>query len=178
MKFFLLLFLCANPVLFAQEIAIQQVINQFQENHITTPQEKVFLHTDSEVYRIGDNLWYAAYLVNSSTNQSNDLSNVLYVELTNSKAKIILRQKIKLENGRGNGDFSIPDSLENGTYQLRAYTNWMLNFDLDFLFKKTISVVSPNTSFSSKTAVPSNLGPIAVDVQFFPEGGQFIASRF
>lgn len=175
MKFLLLLFLCANSFLFAQEITIHQVINQFQENHITTPQEKNFLHTDSEVYRIGDTLWYAAYLVNASTNKSNDLSNVLYVELINAQAEIILRQKIKLENGRGNGDFNIPDSLKNGTYQLRAYTNWMLNFNEVYLFKKTIFIVSPYTSSLPTTTAIPNLEPLALAVQFFPEGGQFIA---
>src|SRR5471032_50959 len=104
--------------------------------------EKVYLHTDRDVYTQGEDLWFKAYLVNAQNNKPISYSHNLYVELISPGLQITMRHALRLEDGLGNGDFKLPDTLSAGTYRLRAYTNWMRNFGDAFVFEKNIAVVS------------------------------------
>ncbi len=118
-----------------------------QKTKTTPPEiEKVYLHTDNNYYTVGESLWYKAYSVYAYTNQLFDHSKILYVELISPESKIISRNITNLEGGLGHGDFVLADSLgvKPGTYQLRAYTNWMRNYGDDFVFKKEIQIITPN----------------------------------
>lgn len=115
--------------------------------------EKVYLHTDRDVYAQGDTLWFKAYLVNAQDNKLTTSSGNLYVELLSpDSAKILVREIIRMESGLGNGDISLQDSLPPGRYQLRAYTNWMRNFGDNFVFEKSITIL--NLQASSAAAYP------------------------
>jgi hypothetical protein len=107
--------------------------------------EKVYLHTDRTHYTVGESLWYKAYCVYAYTNILFDNSKILYVELVSPESKIISRNVTRLEEGLGHGDMILSDSIgvKPGTYQLRAYTNWMRNYGDDFVFKKEIQIIAP-----------------------------------
>lgn len=102
--------------------------------------EKVYIHTDREHYAAGEDIWFKAYLVNAQLNTLINSSNNLYVELISTEAKIAERKVIRLDQGLGHGDFHLGDSIQGGTYSLRAYTNWMRNFGEKFIFEKEIQV--------------------------------------
>lgn len=154
--------------------------------------EKVYLHTDKSYYTIGESLWYKAYLVYAYTNVLFDNSNLLYVELISPESKIIARNITRIDSGLGHGDMMLTDSIgvKPGTYQLRAYTNWMRNFGDDFFFKKDIEIIANNdiiideqkkNSALSFKPNDKNLNNIPIDknenlinIQFFPEGGSLI----
>src|SRR5476651_524446 len=104
--------------------------------------EKAYLHTDRDVYAQGDTLWFKAYLVNAQDNTPINSSGSLHVELISPDAKIISSELIRLNNGLGNGDFGLADSLAAGKYHLRAYTNWMRNFGDNFIFDKEITILN------------------------------------
>ncbi len=131
--------------------------------------EKVYLHTDRSYYSGGEDLWFSAYLVNGkSTNLTSSSSN-LYVELISPKIEVIGRKIIRLDDGIGKGDFQLQDSLPSGWYKLRAYTNWMRNFDDDFLFQKDIYISSVIAEQVRKVDIVQNRM-----LNFFPEGGSLI----
>lgn len=154
--------------------------------------EKVYLHTDRTHYTVGESLWYKAYCVYAYTNILFDNSKILYVELVSPESKIISRNVTRLEEGLGHGDMILSDSIgvKPGTYQLRAYTNWMRNYGADFVFKKEIQIIAPTkdntelaatdkaTATQSKdkkdktTSDAENIKKLRVD--FFPEGGSLI----
>ena len=146
--------------------------------------EKVYLHTDRDYYASGDDLWFKAYLVNGESNYPTFTSNNLYVDLVSSESKIISREIIRLDDGMGNGDFKLTDSIPSGTYHLRAYTNWMRNFGDNFIFDKQITVnsipgIKPVAPVVSKKKRTKNAGDDepAVNthrINFFPEGGSMI----
>src|SRR5438045_1432928 len=96
----ILLLLCANL----------PAINTFsqQSNNIKLFFEKVYVHTDRDYYAAGADIWYQAYLVNAQTGMRINTSANLYVELISPVADVMERQTIRLENGLGKGDFSIP----------------------------------------------------------------------
>ncbi|MBQ9397668.1 MAG: hypothetical protein IJU08_04160, partial [Bacteroidales bacterium] len=71
--------------------------------------EKVFLHTDREVYNIGDTIWLRGYLENVAPQAEYAPCNYLYVELFSAQwertfqlsrqEKTRLRQRVKIKRG-------------------------------------------------------------------------------
>ncbi|MEP4534291.1 MAG: hypothetical protein ABJ004_14460 [Cyclobacteriaceae bacterium] len=136
--------------------------------------EKVYLHTDRDIYVLGETLWYKAYQVYAYNHYLFDNSKLLYVELISGDSEVVLRNVTALNGGEGHGDMALTDSLgvESGRYQLRAYTNWSRNFGSDFIFEKNIEVLNLRAIYGDTIAVsPQNEG---FEIQFFPEGGALI----
>ncbi|UEG53059.1 hypothetical protein LLH06_19115 [Mucilaginibacter daejeonensis] len=131
--------------------------------------EKVYLHTDRQVYTPTDDVWYKAYLVNAQDGHLLNTSKDLYVELITPEGKILQHQILALNNGLAKGDLHIPDSLMAGNYRLRAYTNWMRNFGDNFIFEKTLRIVT-NKADNKPAPVAGELS-----VRFFPEGGSLVS---
>lgn len=92
------------------------------------PQEKVYLHFDNTSYFMGESIWYKANIVNAETLIPNVRSKVLYVDLFNQEGVIVKRNRHYIEEGMCSGSFYLPDTLNAGYYEVRAYTAWMLNF--------------------------------------------------
>ncbi len=94
-------------------------------------QEKVYVHTDNSCYFIGDTIWYKAYVVRADNLQPTDMSKMLYVELLTPDGVVADRQCVVV-SGRNYtcGQFALKDSLYSGYYEIRAYTRWMLNFNV------------------------------------------------
>lgn len=164
-------------------------ISTYAQPDTGTVVEKVYLHTDRETYVAGDDLWFKAYLVNAQTNEPTGNSTNLYTELINAQNHIVHRVLIRLDDGLGNGDFKLADTLTAGKYRLRAYTNYMRNFGQSFVFEKHITIISAlpvpgATVAKTKPVVKPKLKSIAVKnidtvthhptVQFFPEGGAMV----
>ncbi|HMI03156.1 MAG TPA: TonB-dependent receptor plug domain-containing protein [Pedobacter sp.] len=125
------------------------------------PQEKVHLHLDKPYYAIGDDIWFKAYVINTQTSKLSAISSALYVELINEKDSVKKQLKLPLVSGVTWGDFKLPDSLTEGNYRIRAYTQWMRNAGPDFFFDKTIKIgnswannvfTSTNYTFSKQNA--------------------------
>src|SRR5215217_6006793 len=117
------------------------------------PQEKVHLHLDKPYYAIGDDIWFKAYVTNAQTSRLSDISSALYVELINEKDSIKKQIKLPMVSGVTWGDFKLPDSLTEGNYRIRAYTQWMRNAGTEFFFDKTIKIGNSwaNTVFTNTT---------------------------
>lgn len=94
-------------------------------------QEKVFLHMDNTCYFVGDTIWYKAYVVRADDLRYTDMSRILYVELLTPDGLLVERQRVIVsDRGFGCGQFCLQDSLYSGYYEVRAYTRWMLNFNV------------------------------------------------
>ena len=145
---------------------IQQRFETFNNNNY---QEKVFLHTDKTVYASGEVLWFKAYVTNAVSNRPSLLSKICYAEIISTDRKSLLQGKIEIDSGKGNVSFLIPSSVRTGNYILRAYTNWMKNFDPQFYFEQEISIINPNKK------PEGNIDTTTKNyIQFFPEGGNLV----
>ncbi|MDZ7935835.1 MAG: TonB-dependent receptor plug domain-containing protein [Emticicia sp.] len=153
-----------------EEDLLEKIVSKFDHYHNEFPQEKAYLHLDKPYYTAGETIWFKAYLVEANTLIPDTISIPLYVELIdNQRGKIIEKKILKLEGGSAAADFMLPDTLKAGYYSLRAYTNWMLNFDEKLLFSKDFKVYRPNQADE-----PDKLNAQEVDFQFFPEGGNLV----
>ena len=87
------------------------------------------MHTDKSFYVAGEILWFKIYYVNAIDHKPLQVSKVAYVEILNKDGRAELQAKISLEPGQRKGSFYLPITLATGNYTIRAYTNWMKNFD-------------------------------------------------
>lgn len=99
------------------------------------------------------------------------VSGVLHVDLIDKNDAPLQSINLKLNGGSGWGDFTLPDSLQKGTYRIRAYTQWMRNDSHPNFFEQYISVSSVNNVNQTTAAVKTAAKP---SLQFFPEGGSMI----
>lgn len=151
--------------------------NSSDDNHVKKSSfqlffEKVYLHLDRSLYASGEDIWFKAYLLNGQSNYLTNTSNNLYVELIAPTGEITDRKVVRLQYGTGFGDFKLSDSISQGKYRIRAYTNWMRNFRDCFIFEKEIEI-SSNLGINSKI-LPQIFDSTKYDIQFFPEGGSMV----
>ncbi len=119
------------PLVSAQAGSVFDIRQALEQGGASQVQEKVYIHTDNQCYFVGDTLWYKAYVVRADNLQPTDMSRLLYVELLSPDGLLVERQTIVV-SGKGYtcGQFALRDSLYSGYYELRAYTRWMLNFNV------------------------------------------------
>lgn len=174
LRSFLVSFILTIPFIFISDSSgkFEDLLANLEKQTYDYVQEKVYLHLDKPYYALGEDLWFKAYTVAGPNHTPTPLSHNLQVELIDPEMTVIRRLTVYMNKGLGRGDFSLADSLTAGTYTLRAYTNWMRNFDEDFYFKKQIEVFDPLAASTSVT--PRT--PKALTMQFFPEGGDMIAN--
>ncbi len=116
------------------------LLKKLEEYTKKYPTEKVHIHLDKPYYAIGDDIWFKAYVVDGKTAEPTSLSNILYVELINERDSLQKQLRIAMKGGIAWGDFKLTDSLDEGNYRIRAYTQWMRNAGTSFFFDKTIKV--------------------------------------
>lgn len=146
----------------------QQVIAKTNLFNLRFPQEKIYLHLDRPSYWANEDIWFKAYIKDSPINECN-----LYVEIINTSGAVVCKNISWVQNGLAYGDIHLADTLSSGVYQIRAYTNWMRNFDDVWFFRKDLVIWNPRDK--KIEAEPKKLRLRDIDLQFFPEGGSFIA---
>lgn len=136
----ILLIFCSFLVKGQNNTKFEESLQKLEDYKNNFPREKVYLHLDKPYYSIGDQIWFKAYLTVGNYNFLSSLSKILYVELINSDEEIAISVRLPVINGITFGDILLVDSLMEGDYRIRAYTNWMRNFDERYFFDKTIQV--------------------------------------
>lgn len=109
------------------------------------PAEKVYLHLDKPYYTVGDDIWFKAYVTLGPYNSLSGLSKILYVDLIGPTDRIVQSVRLPLIAGLTMGDFHLADSLTEGNYRIRAYTNWMRNFDPDMFYDRILPIGNART---------------------------------
>ena len=153
----------------APEIKEQQLQAKANLFNLRFPQEKIYLHLDRPSYWSNDDIWFKAYLQNSPILDCN-----LYVELLNTSGTVLQKKMYWVQHGLAYGDMHLADTIPSGVYQIRAYTNWMRNFDDCWFFRKNLVIWNLKEKVFSEDSKP--LRQKDIDLQFFPEGGTFVTN--
>lgn len=129
------------------------------------PLEKVYIQTDKSVYASGETVWFKAYI--TADNAAAPLCRTLYAELINDKGNVLQRRTLPIVLSGASSDFILPDSLYDARLYIRAYTQWMLNFDSSLLCVKPVYVVPKKNNPKKPVATTYSL-------TLFPEGGDLV----
>ncbi len=132
------------------------------------PQEKVVLSLTKNDYLAGETIFFKGYVF--SGYDLTTISTNLYVELYDAEKKLVDKILLPLYKGASEGSFVLPASTAEGVYYIRAYTQWMLNFDERFSFLKAIKIYNP---YSSKRLQRK---PVSWSASVFPESGILLAN--
>ena len=146
------------------------LVDEYKTESTSIVKEKIYIHFDKAFYNQGENIWYKIYLVDAINHAPLTLSKVVYVDLISPNQNILETKTIEINEGTGKGDFKLNTSLPNGAYTVRAYTNFMRNYDDSYFFTKKIHInhLYTNNSFNTDAASAKPL------VSFSPEGGNMV----
>lgn len=134
------LFLTSHGMLFSQYVVkSQEELAALKK----LPLEKIYVHGSAALLFPGEYLYYSIYVLNAATNKLDNISSMAYVELVGEDHQVVFRQKVRLEGGRGQGDFFVPVTVPSGNYKLIAYTQWMKNAGTDQVFQDDLLVINP-----------------------------------
>ena len=136
-KILIIIYLIIYSVSFGQNKS-KEINSDFYKS---IPQEKIYTHVNSNFLLSGETLLYKIYCLNKLTNIKSKLSKLAYVELINKDKISIIKQKIFLSNGAGNGEIFIKPEYITGNYKLIVYTKWMQNQDL--YFETDLAIINP-----------------------------------
>ena len=162
------------------------------------PQEKVYLHFDNTAYFSGETIWFKAFVVNA-TNLQRAKSTVLYVDLLSPSGVMLQRLKLKIRAGQADGSFTLVDEstgqarqlrgilpYPSGYYEIRAYTQHMMNFSPDVVFSRVLPVFekpAKDGDYANRSLTqgkwtekerPALPRMDDVNVTFYPEGGHLV----
>ncbi|BAU55191.1 hypothetical protein [Mucilaginibacter gotjawali] len=162
----------AQPISFRLDSVRQKLTAAVADYYKRYPQEKIFLHTDQNVYVGGQTIWYKAYA--QAFGKPSMLSGVVYVRLSDARGRLIKQDMLPLKNGTAHGNIDLPDTLPTSRYQMRAFTSWMLNFDDDGIYHQDLYIQNTRTPVSK---IPETNNVKAYRINFYPEGGDLVESN-
>lgn len=113
-----------------------------KQNHYSRlfPKENLFIHTDKTRYRLNDTLWFKAYIFDRKLTTLSSRSSTLHCLMVNSNGDIVRNHKFVIIQGIAYGDLIFDESMPEGFYQFVAYSSWMKNYDIEYVFSKTIEI--------------------------------------
>ena len=177
-------------------------IRQFNEMF---PQEKVYLEFDNTAYFQGEDIWFKAFITHATTLERAP-SGVLYVDFLAPTGQLLMQQKLEIVDGQADGSISLIDegtaqsrekrgvvAYPSGFYEIRAYTQNMLDFSQEAIFSRVIPVYTQPKyvgEYDKSHVVSYQDNPLienirkesdatkghnnSVSVSFYPEGGDLI----
>ena len=175
--------------------------NIYQFNRIF-PQEKVYLEFDNTAYFQGETIWFKAFVTHATTLQRAP-SKVLYVDLLAPTGHLLSRLKLKVVAGQCDGAFPLMDVATaqarekrgitvypSGFYEIRAYTQNMLDFNQETVFSRVLPVYTTPKhvgEYDESTVILQEKNPLVesirqqdkepddkVNLSFYPEGGDLV----
>ena len=147
--------------------------------------EKIYIHTDKDIYTNGETIWFKTYLVDGILHRASEKSAIVYVELLNGNDSIVAKRKLAVKGVGAEGEIPLAYNLDGGVYKLRAFTKYMLNDKQPTYFQKNVPVYMLNEKGKEKrTSLASNKKPSEktqntslinnTSIRFFPEGGHLV----
>lgn len=131
--------------------------------------EKIFTQFDQRAYAPGETIWFKTYI--TVDGRPGTYSSVAKAELINEDGKIIQAQVLPVMAGTVNGNLLIPAGSSYGSYAFRLYTQQMLRAGGEHYYK-SIPVLPASADINTSGDVTN------ISLQFFTEGGEFLASEF
>lgn len=154
----------------AQSLESSDTLLKNYENYSKLPREVAYLHLNKSKYVKGEAIGISGYVLDKDTKRPSALTTNLYCVISDSNNKIIKSKLIKVNSGYLQSLFSIDGLFTSGNYTIKAYTNWMKNFEEQNLFAETITIIDPEVTPIIKAKTLKN----NIDAQFLPESGHLL----
>jgi hypothetical protein len=154
-----------DPIMEKVAVRVDKWLSDYQP-------EKIYLQTDKPYYAAGDNIWFKLYITLGNGHRLSALSGAVNVELLDEQDSVKLWIRLPVTSGMARGDLALPDTLHQGKYRIRAYTNWMRNAGPDYYFDKQLTIGNENAPVAETKKAKEHKAAIS----FFPESGNLVNS--
>ncbi|MCF3111470.1 hypothetical protein LL912_21975 [Niabella sp. CC-SYL272] len=122
----------------SKKIAANDSVNNYM------PREKLFVHYDRPFYKVKDTVWMKGYILAASDYTITDSTGIAYIEIINAANEVVKRTAAPCYWGRFQSSIPLKeDDFPQGSYRLRAYTNWMRNFGDSLFYESRFTVINP-----------------------------------
>lgn len=129
--------------------------------------ESVYMHTDKDTYLPGEILWFKMYVLDSQNFKPSTVSQIGHVRILKPDGLEVFRTSVDLVDLKS-GSFLIPNTLEDGEYEISAAT--LLSSSVNQSYSKKIKIINPFVS----PAVNNSEVPSENRLILFPEGGSLV----
>lgn len=146
----------------------KQIEDSYQE-YFKIPREALYVHTNKTTYLTGEEIWFKAYAFDKKNSLPSLKTRNIYFGIYDSSGKEINNKLFLAKNGSAKGSLKIDSTFTSGIYYLKAYTNWMKNFNEDDSFIQKIKILDSSNNVVNKNNPKTN------DLQFLPEGGHIVS---
>ncbi|WP_339622887.1 hypothetical protein [uncultured Winogradskyella sp.] len=147
-----------------------ETITNSYKHYTADAREVVYIHLNKSTYIKGESVGFTAYVLDKERKSPSLLTKNLYVSIEDENKKILQQKLIKVDNGVASNIFQLDSVFTSGYYKIKAYTNWMRNFNEHNHFIETIKIIDPEIEDSIKTETIAN----TIDAQFLPESGHIV----
>ena len=141
------------------------------------PSDKLFLHTDRNLYYPGDTLFFQIYIENRFTRKYETNSHSLWILLTSPEGEIIDSARFRIKFSQAPGWLVIPDNCKPGLYRLNAFTSLMQNYDPSWAWSMWVKVEKPaGEQITKETSIEIPRYSEKPNISFLPESGYLISA--
>lgn len=147
----------------------KEIIDTY-EDYIDAPREIVYLHLNKSTYIKGEALGFTAYVLDKRDKRPSLLTTNLYVSIEDSNKKVVKQKLIRVNNGIASNVFDVDSLFDSGYYNIKAYTNWMRNFNEPNYYNESIRIIDPETETLIEKPIVNN----DIDAQLLPESGHLL----
>lgn len=166
-KIFLIFFLLSTFFTNAQE---DSEILDVYEDYTEAAREVVYMHLNKSTYIKGESVGFTAYVMDKKDKKPSLLTTNLYVNIADEQQNVLKQKLIKVFDGVASNTFELDSTFTSGYYTIKAYTNWMLNFEEQNYYAESIRIIDPE----NEEYVQENLIDNKIDAQFLPESGHLL----
>ncbi|WP_299685575.1 TonB-dependent receptor plug domain-containing protein [uncultured Dokdonia sp.] len=133
------------------------------EDSLYVMREHVVLQLANEKIN-NDHLFFKAYLLTGPQQNRYSNSRVLHIELQDTDGTTVKKQFHEIIDGMVTGNIILPKRTKEGNYIVKAYTQWMKNYNDNSSAKKQIQI---GDTFNTGTVATNT-------ITMLPEGGVFL----
>jgi hypothetical protein len=150
-------------------------LDSFEQNSTRT---SVYLQTSKNIYVIGEDLWFNAFVLNAQLFTPSSIDKIMYIELQQEGSdSSICREMYPIKDGMSFGHVFLHPTLPDGNYFLKAYTAHSFTNSPFFYAFAPIRVVKEAKSINIPHERKETVRSHSEQVQFniLPEGGDLVA---
>ena len=144
------------------------------ENH-----DLIYLLPSKDVYEVGEDMWFKAWLLDRSSLGLSGRSRTLYLRIYSPGDSIVWDEMYPIKDGRADGHVYVGEGWKEGEYRMEAYAKSSFHNDsTEALHPRKIIVVDRIAQIDSLTralsAADSIAGAKSFRLDLLPEGGYLV----
>lgn len=141
-KVLTLLLLCSFTTVFAQSGSQGDFSTKQAQN------QEVYMQLDKPVYLSGETIWYSLFNMTADAHKLIFGRRFMELALVDRNKQIVIKERIKVEDGRSVGQVQLPNYLASGNYML--VVSYPFEDIENYLYRKVITIYNPTEVISAQ----------------------------